>query len=1081
MASILDTCTPRSDLLKGTFNPEIFTARLSDVMDFYRDRGKSKKGLYTDSDAFFQEATFPTQGLKTVLDEVFRRISGDNNVPAIHRLETAFGGGKTHALIAMAHLGFKGRELAQVAAEVVSEEILHPAGDVKVVGIPGEELPVHKPSGTKLSPYTLWGEIAFQVGGAELYESLGESVTSYGAPGRDYFEAVFGGRKVLVMLDELAQYATRLQGARQDGGAALGSFLMGLHGHARGNSGIAVVLTLASDANAFAAQTKHLVALVREATGEDVDEDEARRISDAGTHDARSVVARDATAVVPVQPSEISRVLARRLFEGIDEAAASATAEAYSELYRRHASFLPAHVVREDFKDRLTSYYPFHPAFIDYLNNKLATVEEFQGTRGVLRVLARMIRNIWSQQAPMETVHTCHLDLQEATIVNEVVTRVEGGQMLPVLNADVGGVDTGSMAGGKSNAQLADESNPHPAGIAMHEQVWKTVFLHSLVGRGAGITSNLFGITEQDAMLEVTQPALTPPQIKTALDEIGNRAYYLRFHEGRYYAHTDPTINRALADIRRTQRQEDVEQLIVATARKILPSGQRGAFSVEHDVGAAEDIPDRKGRPVLAMVVPTIDEIDVEQCVMTAGHNTPRLQQNSVFLLVPRTVLVKDEIRDSDDLLVNRKTDAEEGRRLLEDVARDVLARRRLAAKPEDYGIPANRVSTPEYKGDTAERENALQTRMAQAYDSLWYPSTGGQVARSDIRTAGGEGGSSVLQQVQESLKSAGELIMADQAATAEVLQGLRDLLFEGGDVIAVQAVGAAFLEKRHWPVLEDLSLVEQIVRAGVQRKRWCLFRMGAADQTKPEAFYGDEGEDVPFDVNVMDGDWELVTVEGARQREWTGPIKIDARRLEGWVEETVDTAAAVTAEEVRRRVQMEHGDLPDDAVDEAINQRIAGGILVAFDGNPDQTTKPEKLITGTDAVMYRAKPETVITTKREAARRGWVAEPVRRFSLSGREGTDLVMDALRELGKLYGRGATSKIDMLDLLEMELPAGGKLRLTLTDVPPDGMRQLEEWFEILNDLVERGESTDVRLEIAEPEDSCELVKRLRKET
>ena len=94
MESILEACEPRQDILTGTFNPEFFTASISEVIRFYSGQDSGMHPMYTDAEQFFREATYPTDGLKMVLHEVFARIAGDNSVPAIHRLETAFGGGR---------------------------------------------------------------------------------------------------------------------------------------------------------------------------------------------------------------------------------------------------------------------------------------------------------------------------------------------------------------------------------------------------------------------------------------------------------------------------------------------------------------------------------------------------------------------------------------------------------------------------------------------------------------------------------------------------------------------------------------------------------------------------------------------------------------------------------------------------------------------------------------------------------------------------------------------------------------------------------------------------------------------------
>ncbi len=400
MQSILETCVPRADILTGTFNPEIFTASLSQVVEHYRGQSASIHNLYTDAEPFFREATYPTYGMRTVVSEVLARLAGDTGVPAIHRLETAFGGGKTHTLIALTHLAYRNQDLAHLANDIVIEGIfapsqLHKLHGVDVVGIAGDEIPVRKPKGAALVPYTLWGEIAYQLGGETLYRTVEDDVTSYAAPGKDYLTQLFQGRRVLIMLDELAQYATRLDAAQPNGADQLAAFLMALHGYARNHPGIAIVLTLAGQRDAFAHQTRKIIDLLSTIRGEAVSEEDARNIAARAESGLRNVAARDASVAVPVQANEISQVLAKRLFDSIDSAAAVDTARAYLDMYAKSAATLPERAAREEFRTELIERYPFHPTFIDFLNHKLATLENFQGTRGVLRVLSLAVRNIW--------------------------------------------------------------------------------------------------------------------------------------------------------------------------------------------------------------------------------------------------------------------------------------------------------------------------------------------------------------------------------------------------------------------------------------------------------------------------------------------------------------------------------------------------------------------------------------------------------------------------------------------------------------------------------------------------------------
>jgi hypothetical protein len=258
------------------------------------------------------------------------------------------------------------------------------------------------------------------------------------------------------------------------------------------------------------------------------------------------------------------------------------------------------------------------------------------------------------------------------------------------------------------------------AWITLHEYTWKTVFLHSLVGRAEGLGSNLFGITEREALFEVAFPGMTPPQVETALQAIesSDGAFYLRLQQGRYYASLDPSETRALTSIRGALHGEQVDELLAATARKAVRA-EDGTFDVIHDVSAPEHIKDNTRRPVLALIALDADQIDAEACVTTVGQNRPREQQNFVFLLVPEIVHVKGEVWSED-----RVIHTQEVRNRLEEVARDVLARRKLKAQPENYGITAARLADKDCDIRLKERELALETVVTQVYNAVWFPAT---------------------------------------------------------------------------------------------------------------------------------------------------------------------------------------------------------------------------------------------------------------------------------------------------------------------------------------------------------------------
>ncbi len=1086
MKSILTACQPRSDILQGTFNPEIFTASLSEVIDFYRGESQAIHAIYTDAKQFFTEGTYPTDGLKMVLAEVFARIDGDGTAPAIHRLETAFGGGKTHTLIACAHIGFKGNDLDPVVKNIIDKKILPKPGEVSVVGISGELLPVHKPKGTKLIPYTLWGEIAFQIGGEDLYRTVDHDANLYAAPGKNYFDTVFKGRKVLLMIDELAQYAARLAAVRPDGGDQLAAFLMALHGYARSSSGISILLTLAGAKDAFANQTAHLVDLLSKITGKEIEADDALGIGQQAVDSIASVVARDATSVVPVQAAEISRVLAKRLFISIDESTASETASSYTEMYRKNSSLLPAEAVREDFHTRMVAHYPFHPTLIDFLNNKLSAYENFQGTRGVLRVLTLAVRSIWNQKTEIPMIHSCHLNLRDARTVAEVIGRTSSNNLLQVLNADIGGADTDNIAGGKSNAELEDLQNPHPEGWRLHEYTWKTVYLNSLVDSGKGLESNLFGLTEQDALFEISFPTMTPPQVSEALKKISTSAFYLRFEQGRYYASLEPSINIALAKIRKGLTKPDLDNLLDVTARKVV-SAEVSKFNIVTDVTMPEHIPDNKGKPTLALTALMAKDINVNEFITTAGQNRPRIEQNHVLLLVPDTVKIKGVRHEQEALFKSLDSPMEESRNKLRELARAVLAMRNLKKNPQNHGINPKKLDEDDFKQRFTERENALISMVTESYRNLWFPSANGQIVCKEIRTAGGEGGVSVLEQIRKTLIEDKELLTSDSTTQSD-LASLRKLFFPAPsiDVVEVQKLKENFCRLRSWPILESPLVFDQIIRAGVNRDSWCLFKMGSEETTKPVEFYSRDTGELPLNIEIGKG-YSLVTPEGAKKRGWGKPKGPDKQKIKEWIRQITSQNPIATVSDTLKNLTEKYGEVENSGFKEALVDLIQAIQLMAFKGKVDQIEKPN-LLYGTKAAFYSPDPADVVVTPAKASEKGWIKDEIgeggpiksKGILLSGKDGAHTLLPLLRRIGSLYQKGAKSKIDSMDLTDMALENGGTLRISIENIPPDSLKDLGELFEVVSGLVKLGDRTEGYLDIQHPQDGCAFVEELNKQ-
>jgi len=1080
MGSVLDYCQPRQEIIAGNFNPEVFTASLSPIIDYYQGKSTQLDSIYTNAEIFFNDATYPTQGLKTTLEEVFSRIASDATVPAIHRLETSFGGGKTHTLIACAHIAKQGNKLRQNLEAIVDGSILPEPDSVYLVGIAGEDIPVHQPKGTTLVPYTLWGEMAYQVGGEDLYREVEEEANSYAAPGKNYYEKVLAGKKVLIMLDELAQYAARLEAARADGSNQLAAFLMSLHAYARNRTGIAIVLTLASTTDAFSNQTKQLAELIRQVRGDDTTEGDAIGIGERALKGVASVVARDAVQITPVQARELSSVLSKRLFTSIDRDGAKETVANYLEMYQRNSASLPEEAGRDDYAARMLSNYPFHPTLVDFLNTKLSNAENFQGTRGVLRVLSLAVRRIWQQEQPVSMIHSCHLDFKSDRVTNEVLGRTNSSDLHFILNTGVGGVDTGNIEGGRSNAEIADHLNPHPSGFPYHEYTWKTVFLHSLVGREEGLQSRIFGITEPEALFAVAFPELTPSQINIALEEIKKSAFYLRCDEGKYYADKNPTINHILARIRKTLKGKVIENILKDSARKIIKQGN-GTFLVEHDVQTPEDIPDGRNRPVIGVISLSAETLDVKGMFTAKGIHTPREQQNLVILLAPKTVPVVSEGHESQNSLFP-DSDAQlsfsmADKHKLEDLARQVCAMQILSDKPLNYGVKPARLEETDFKKNKATTENDLMTAIASQYSNLYFPGTGGEIIRREIRTGGGEGGAPFYQLIRETLMQEGKLLTASNTTQSDLMT-LSKLFFTQQDNISIKRLLQNFSCSRSWPLLEEPAVLDQILRAGIEKGAWCIYRISDEESIKPDEFYGSD-TGVPMSINLNETGYSLVTVQGANQRGWTVSDKPDSLKIKDGITKYLYEVGLTSIDKVLEKVSEDYGNVGMADVASAVSDLVKHNRLYAAQHIPDNEQEKPALIKGEQAMLYSPNPSDHIMTPAQAAERNWIEQQKQSYTLSGRDGAKIFLPLIGRLGSLYTRGARSQIDDLDIVGLKLKTGGSIRVAFTDLSADAIKNLDEFFDLLSSIADKSEDSEVHLEIRNPLDECLLIKELQK--
>jgi hypothetical protein len=596
MRSIFDLCVPRDEVLKGELREDIFAARLRDVIDGHADP------IYQDASAFYDN-TYPTSGLKTlIIDALGRLVGSAAGKNAVLRLETSFGGGKTHNLIALYHAA-RGAMPSQMAKDMFGEHIQLPKpGDIRIAGVVGSDLDPtvgiqHPADGIRT--LTLWGELAYQLGGKNGYELVLESEETKAAVGTGLLETLIGDKPTLILIDEIARHlraasAIPTRTGQSNLAEQTVAFLMSLLEFAAGKERCVVVLTLASDSDAFGKESQ----LLREALAE-----------------AKQVSARSERVLTPTDEREIPAIVAHRLFRSVDCTGAEPVFQGYLSTYTHLIGQnvdLPQRSSRAEYLDEFRAAYPFHPELLNTLNRKVATIPNFNQTRGALRLLAWTVRELWEKH-PQDTwlIHPYHVDLAQPQIADDLTARLDRPAFRQVIQSDITSVVLGSPAHAQDiDAGLTASGKPPYAG-----RVAKTIFLNSLT---QGIAD---GIEPAEILLSVITPDPAgggddPAVVQHNLERLYAAAWYLEYDGRRYRFKTEPSINKIIADEAQMVSIPRAKTEIEARIRNIW---KKGFLQPVYFPATPADLDDDAGIPKLAII-----HFDAAK-VSSSGGNPPDL------------------------------------------------------------------------------------------------------------------------------------------------------------------------------------------------------------------------------------------------------------------------------------------------------------------------------------------------------------------------------------------------------------------------------------------------------------------------
>lgn len=558
---------PQSDIRDGVLDESIFAANIEEVAS------GTAPVVYQDIRYFF-ECTYVTEGIKELIRRVVQALNGQESQNRVISLQTGFGGGKTHSLISLYHVVKDSSTFKRLdtASSILEPQDMPQFDHARVAVFTQNTVSVvdgHKVSDDIIT-HTLWGELAWQLGGREGYERVRNADIQMVAPtAQDIKPIIEGASPALILIDELADYCNRASGKVVGSGTLFtqtNSFIQTLTEVVASVPKTVLICTLPASAREVASSE----------IGQEI-------LSALETR-----VVRVGSSVKPVDDEEIYEVVRRRLFDRITNYdVIEQVARKYKDMYHNRRDSLPAEADRVAYVERIKKAYPFHPELIDLFHIRWGSDSKFQRTRGVLRLLASIVKDLWSRKSSLAgtqaLIQTSDVRLENLPTLQSQITSLMGSQWDSVMHADVFGTI--------SNAYKLDEQNVgnHIGEYHLATAVTTTVLMASIG------SSSQRGLTLKQLKLCLLKPdAFQHIDIDSTVNQLENVVHYMYKSsiggEQSFWFQSKPNINILVNQAKGDVKEEEVNAEIMRMVKQSVANlGQ-----VKVLVDPTGDVPEQK-------------------------------------------------------------------------------------------------------------------------------------------------------------------------------------------------------------------------------------------------------------------------------------------------------------------------------------------------------------------------------------------------------------------------------------------------------------------------------------------------------
>jgi predicted AAA+ superfamily ATPase len=772
--------TPHADVANGRYQQAEFAA---DLWQVHIGEGADE---YRKPQEFFRR-TYLTDSLKTLLVGGLQRLSGNGGDPVI-QLQTNFGGGKTHSMLALYHLfsGVGPSELPGMDAVLAQAGVstLPTARRVVLVGnkiSPGN--PSKKPDGTTV--HTLWGELAWQLGGKEAYvrvQADDERATNPGDVLRELFNE-YG--PTLILIDEWVAYARQLhdQSDLPAGGFETQfTFAQALTESAKLAKNCLLVISLpASDTSGSSHAT--------------VDDAEVGGVRGREALDRlRNVIGRVESSWRPATAEEGFEIVRRRLFEPLAGPDAykqrDVTARAFADLYHAQGAEFPPECKGSKYEERIQAAFPIHPEIFDRLYTDWSTLLKFQRTRGVLRLMAAVIHCLWEKGDRNPLILPSTLPIDDPRVQSEL-TRYLPDNWTPIIEKDVDGPNSLPLK--------IDNEQPNLGKLHATRRVARTVYLGSAPTSAAAQR----GLEDRRVKLGCVMPGESPAIFGDALRRLAASATYLYQDGPRVWYSTQATVTK-LAEDRAEQLKRDPDKVGMELDDRLRADLRKtGDFSRIHPMPrSGADVPDDLDARLVVLPIEHAYSKEpgnaaelAAKAILELRGTAPRLYRNTLVFLAADKVRLQD----------------------LEDAVRRYLAWTSILAEKEQLNLDPHQVRQAETQKQAA--DNTVTARLPETYQWLLVPEQSTPQASLTWQAIRLSGSDALAIRASKKLRNEDSLVLSLGATILR--KHLDDVPLWRGEHVAVKQLVEDFARYLYLPRLAGSEVLMKAMNDGLSLLTW--------------------------------------------------------------------------------------------------------------------------------------------------------------------------------------------------------------------------------------------------------------------